>query len=812
MTGQETSLLRSAGLPMRLWCAAGSPGLFRLVRQLDHTEADFTRMSARLADAVGTLLVRDPSLSVTERRLTLAARRRLHHGLPLPPAEHASLVAVAARVSPDGWLAGALAGARELSGRLEQLRADVAARYEAEKHRLAPAGYEALRCSPVGRRALLDGTLPAGTEVAQRLAAGEAWTDRQLRKRADYLWRMIARGSAKVTPRGWLGHVALVSVCEGPVDPARPLALTGEVSTDWTASIPPDRRAAVGPGELDDGTLVSFAALLRVREGHLEVLALDPGEGIVLTPVRIRRTPLIDELYGALRGGALTLRALEAAVAPEAGDAQRLVLRQFLVRLGEMGVLQLRTPPVQRSRSWQGALPQPRGERVDGGYLDVYRRTSGVLSAADLAVLRAAIGQALRLQELMTDDAATPPRGAPPFLTGRDQPVLDILRAQLAARREPVEAGEHRAQWPTGHSPGSGYAQLLDWLDTRIDGLPAGHAIDIGARLLDRLGAPAARPDWPMDCIVRPLPGRHWALDITTPAAVLDARFIGALERLHGPLPHVEAYRGFLRRLDEESGIPSVELLFPALSRFSANAVRRPLYAAAWTGDPDLLAYCDGNTGKPRFVPLDELTARWSAGQIVISDRSGPVRPLYHSVRNAPPPWDTVASLLLRGSPQASAWRRRLRHSLTALPGRDYVPRITVAGALVLSAAQWRLPAHLLPSPGDSELTQLRQLTRLRDRFGLPRWVFLSPGPGISSPLPCDLESLQALRVLERTAAIAAASNLTPVIEEMVPSPSELTVSDLADPACAPVATELMVRLPAGAPPHAPGQEGRRTA
>ncbi|QEU96568.1 lantibiotic dehydratase [Streptomyces kanamyceticus] len=876
----DTVLLRTAGLPMRLWCAGGSPGLFRLIAELERTEGDFARMSARLADAVGAVLVPHPALTVPERRLALSARRRLYRGRPLPDADHRRLVAVARRVAPEGSLAQVLVGAHASAAQLKRARIAVGRRYEEEKRRLAPAGHALLTGSPVGGRAVRDGTLPVGIEIAERLAAGRPWTDRQMRKRADYLWRMIARGAVKVTPRGWLGQVAVVSVTDDPAAPDRPLTLTDEVATDWTENIqagadattaggpegapsaltgttdaagpknapsaPTDTTDTTGPKHapsaptdtagpqdapsalsdtrdpqaavraesagggrpLPPATRVSFNPFLRVTPDRLEALALETGKDTLLTPVRIRRTPLVNRLRELLRGGALSLVELEAALAPPSGGGIRPdVLRQFLLRLAELDVVQLRRPTPRRWHGWHGPLsgagPDASSERVDGGYLDVYRRTPDALRATDLAILRAAIGQALRLHALIDEDAATGlVKAAPAFVYGQDRPVLDILRDRIDAQGDtPVSVHVPAAEWPEPRSPGSGYARLVDWLGSRIDAAPGARAIDIGPAVLDRFGAPEARPDWPLDCVVRTLPGRSWALDIVAPAGVYDARFVGALERLHGPLPHVDAYRDFLRRLDRESGVPSVELLFPALSRFAANAVRRPLYTSAWTGDPDLPGYCEGTYGgHPRFVPLDELSARWTGGRVVVSDRAGPVRPLYHSARNAPLPWDQVASLLLRDAPQHAARRRRLRHSLTALPKREYVPRITVAGSLVLSAAQWRLPVTALPLRGAAELERAGQLTRLRARLGLPRWAFLSAAPGADSPLPCDLASLGALPVLERTGDLAfVAGAAAVVVEEMLPSPAELTVADLSDPVAGPVTAELLVRLPRSA-------------
>lgn len=797
MTGQETSLLRTAGLPIRLWCAGGSPQLFDLIRELARAENEFAQLGVSLAEAIGTELVPVPELSAQERRQVLAWRRRLHHGSPLSTADHRRLTELAIRVVPHSDLLADLTRATDWRDRLAGLYKEVGTRHEAERKRLTVTGYELLLGSPVGQLALLDGTLPAGTELGNRLATGQSWTDKQVRKRADYLWRMIARGAAKVTPRGWLGHVALISVADAA---ATPLALTTEVCTHWIENVHIGPTVAATPEGLGFGTRVSLAALTRVDKVHLHVLTLSEGDvdGIVATPVTVRRTPLMNKLYSALRHGALFLAELEKAILPPNADQkQQLVLRQFLIQLRDMGVLQLREPARQRHRSWEPAGPAPSGRQVDHvehGYLDVYRRTTGAILSADQEILRSAITQALRLQHLMTTDMGPQHVGVLELLDEQERSVLDVVRDLLAERGRTPELFQAKriAGWPEASTPDSGYAGLLDWLRGRA----AGHTpIDLTSELLNRFDAPHTKPLWPLDCIVRPLPGRRWVLDTVAPTGVLDARFVTELERLHGSLPHVLAYRDFLRRLDADTGVPSVELLFPALSRYAANAVRRPLYANRWTGDPDLLAYCDGaNHTHPRFLPLAELTARRTGGDVVVSADGGPIRPLYHSARSAPPPWDLVAAVLMRASPQAMAWRRRLRHTLTALPDLDFVPRVTVAGAVVISAAQWRVPSDALPAANASELDRVRQLARLRDDYGLPRWVFVSAGPGTSSPRACDLDSLYTIRTLERAAASATSGVV--VIEEMVPSPSELTISDLAEPGGAVVAAELMVRLP----------------
>ncbi|NGN62446.1 hypothetical protein G5C51_00780, partial [Streptomyces sp. A7024] len=557
---------------------------------------------------------------------------------------------------------------------------------------------------------------------------------------------------------------------------------------------------------LDPDTRIGLAPLSQVAGDRFEAMALtaqDAQRGIVLSPVRVRLTPIVEQIRTALRDGALPLRALEQAVLPSTADQrQQAALRQFLAHLDAIGILQVTTRPEASTRAWHPAAAAPTAapDTTGGGYLDVYRQVLGAPPTADLRLLGAALTQSMRLQAMIRADAQPTPR-AGAGLSAQDRPLLDIVREHLASRTPASGAATPSTHpepvgWPRATTPGSGYARLLDHLAERTD---AGRTIDLTPELLDRFAAPPAHLPWPLDCTVRPLPDGSGALDIVAPAAVLDARFGSALRRLHGgALPSADAYRSWLRRLDADSGIRSVELLFPALSRYAANAVRRPLYPSAWTGDPDLGAYCDDGPATGGFLPLGELTARAGEdGRTVISHRGEPIRPLYHSARTAPPPWDVVAGLLLSASPQNHGWVRRLRHPLCALPEHDYVPRITVAGVLVLSAAQWRVPVHRLPSPDAGGLDQARQLLRLRDELGLPRFVFVSAAPGARAPLPCDLESLQALGVLRRMAGGAAKDHAV-VIEEMVPAPGELGVRDRADPAGSPVAAELMLRIPPG--------------
>jgi hypothetical protein len=117
-----------------------------------------------------------------------------------------------------------------------------------------------------------------------------------------------------------------------------------------------------------------------------------------------------------------------------------------------------------------------------------------------------------------------------------------------------------------------------------------------------------------------------------------------------------------------------------------------------------------------------------------------------------------------------------------------------VGGSVILTVAQWRVDSGSWWDPAATNLDKVRHLARLRDRLGLPRWVMVCPALG-GRPVPCDLDSLHALAVFE-TAYRLADNGSALVIEEMVPSPDELTVRDQAAGRPEPVAAEVLLRFP----------------
>ncbi|MGW5053853.1 hypothetical protein ACWEPX_22130, partial [Actinokineospora sp. NPDC004072] len=429
------------------------------------------------------------------------------------------------------------------------------------------------------------------------------------------------------------------------------------------------------------------------------------------------------------------------------------------------------------------------GPRPDGGpgFTDVYRRVSGHFPVADAARLGELVAQARRLRAVLPSSAARHPVLA--LVDSRPRPVTQIVAEFLD--REPPQRPVRRANaWPIPQ-PGTPYAALCDWLRAQ-----PGDEVDIDAATLDRVGAPpAAEPAWPVDCLVRPMADGRAVLEAVIPAGVVDARFAEALARLHGRVPQVEGYRAFLDHAAARCGAEPVEILIPPQGERAANTVRRPRYPGTWTGDADPSAYLAEPMS--RYLPLRDITVRACGGRVVAEDPAGRVLwPLYHATRVAPPPWDVVLALLTAANPVAELVAPfAVGDPAAAFPGRTRLPRISVGGGLILAGRSALVPRDRLPDPGAPLPARVRALARLRGWAGAPRWNFARAAGG-RRPLPVDLDSVGALRVLDRLLARSGAGEL--VLEEMLPDPDHVVVRDDRG---AGLAAQLVLRLPVQADP-----------
>ncbi|WP_447002274.1 lantibiotic dehydratase [Saccharothrix isguenensis] len=766
--GDRAVLLRLAGLPAAMWSAGACPGLFAALADVDAEAAACREHGWALAVRLGERVVPRPEVTEAERQAVLRVRRAAHGGRALPDEVVLALArSAAARVDlPSAvGLDRLVVRVRDLAQGEAGLRDDLAA----EQRRLEGLPWRLLRSSPVGSAALAHDAADVVADVRRRLAAGETWSGKRLRQRADHLWRLIARGAVKTTPRSWFGHVAAPAGGPGTLT-AGPFA-TVETPNVHTARAPRDGLSLTGLHWSEDGFLVTWAP----RED-----ATGP-----LREVRVRDTPALGAVRRVLAGGPRSPdEVLTALLGPRADDpAGREALTGFLRHLVDLGVLRDGRRVAERVSAWGPARARA---RVGEDFLDVHRRVTGAMPVPDV---RAAVGVLRRFDALLAADAPGPIRRV---VDERPIPVPDLVRRALVDRSpRPTDPGT----WPVPRDPRSGYAEVLRrWADLPDE---PGGVVDLTEDVLDAAGAPRPVWDWPVDCLVRPLPasgpaagGPAAVLDCAVPAGVLDARFAWGLRLLHGVEPDgVVAHREFLREFERTAGGRLVEVLVPPHNARSANTVRRPVHTDLWTGDPDPLPYF-GEDHPGRHLPLHAITLRREGGEVIAEADGERLWPVHHATRAPVAPWDVALGLLLAAGPRGArrrGWHRP--HAITAFPGRRHLPRVTV-GPVVVSRAQWRVCRDELWPPDAGVEARFRALGRLTRARSLPRWVFAGVPGG--RQVPVDLAGLPALRVLDRV--LGAGDEL--VLVEMLPDPTGSPVVDTAHDVDDRLACQLLVRLP----------------
>ncbi|QFZ20219.1 lantibiotic dehydratase [Saccharothrix syringae] len=787
-------LLRLAGLPASLWAAGACPRLFTALADADAAAAACREHGRTLAARLGDRVVPHPGVTDRERQAVLRVRRAAHNGRPLPDDTTIALArTAAARVDPPSaiGLDRLVARARHHRQAEDRVREDLAA----EQHRLAGLPWRLLRSSPVGGAALAHDAADLVADVERRLAAGEPWDGKRLRQRADHLWRLIARGTAKTTPRSWFAHIALVGGTDlptavaptavapatvapatvapatvAPVAPpgaARPTPTAGPFATHEVPNVHTTRHDPAA-------TTLAPTGLHWSHDGDFVTWAPHPDAPTLLREIRVRDTPALRAVRTALATGPRPHHDLVTTLlGPRADDpAARAALTAFTDHLATLGVLQRCHRVPERTSAWGPPRPRP---RTGEDFLDVHRHVTGTPPAPDPTAVRTAVDVLRRLDALIRADTPPPPTTVHDLLDGRPTPLPDLVRRFLAERPDHRPAATDRDTWPVPHDPASGYAELL----RRI-----GHTTEITHDLLDDVGAPRPTTDWPVDCLLRPLPGDPGAvLEAVVPAGVLDARFARGLELLHGNEPAaVTAHREFLRGFEHRRGGRLVEVLVPPHNARSANAVRRPAYTDLWTGDPDAHPYL-GRDHPGRYVPLHEITLRRDGRHVVAEARGERLWPVHHATRAPFPPWDLALALLLAAGPRTPD--RHRPQPIAAFPDRRHLPRLT-AGPVVLTRAQWRVDRDELWAPDADVETRFRALGRLTRARALPRWVFAG-APG-DRQVPVDLAGLPALRTLDR---LLTADSL--VLTEMLPDPTGSPVEDTAGDR---LACQLLLRLP----------------
>jgi hypothetical protein len=780
-------LLRVAGLPVAVLAQAGNPGLFDRIRDRQRSEVDYAEFAVRLAARLTGELVPRPDLTAKVRGLAVDTRRRLLRGQPVAAADCRRLAVVNAVLDGGDSLTGdllrAAAWSRDLLAEDLRLTAAVAR----EQARLATLPWELVTRFPAAMRVVTDAAPDLPGEIRDRLAAGAGWTDKRMRQRADYLLRLLARAAGKTTPRGWLGHVAMVRAGTGADDQLLVGARVGDYAVHTVGNIGEQRRALAAGTGLPDVWL-SMTGLHWTRDDRLCCWVDDPDNPAGARFVRVRRTQAVDVVRQALGAGAVRTSDVIALLAPTADATGRTVVRDFLHHLVRLGVVQASARPDAQLRGWSATPPAVRAR----GFVDVYRRGAGHVSAPALGRLGELVTQASRVHAVLARPAPAHPVLA--FVGDRPRPVTEIV-ARFLDECPPRPPQRRHPAWPAPE-PGTVHQRLWDWLGEHAD---HGEA-DLTAAVLDRIGAPPAVPrPWPVDCLVRPLTtGKPLAvLEAVLPAGVADARFADALRGLHDDVSPVDAYRTFLDATAASCGVEFVEILVPPHGIRGANTVRRPRYTRAWTGDADLSTYLADHPTPGRFLPLSRITVRRDGGRVVAEDTTGrPLWPVCHATRVPPPPWDVVMALLTAAAPVGRLAAPFLPGDHTAaFPGRERAPRLVLDGGLVLAPRSVILRRDRLPRHGAPIEARVRSLAHLRTATGAPRWNFVrAQGSGRSRPV--DLDSVTALRVVDRLLADPAVPAL--VFEEMLPDPDHLPVREATGE---PLAAQLLVRLPHGTGP-----------
>ncbi|WP_157625931.1 lantibiotic dehydratase [Mycobacterium sp. 155] len=532
---------------------------------------------------------------------------------------------------------------------------------------------------------------------------------------------------------------------------------------------------------------------LRWGEDDL-AFAYASGESGIPIVVSVHQTHLLSAIFAALASGPKTYREIAEHFGDEENPSM-LALQEVLHHLISIGVLErcisagTGVSPVEFSDIDSNIAAGPVSPAE--GWLDVYRPSKVDLAHHRNPDLERAVSCALRAASLLNERRPESAGGS--CSISRPWPLTEILRSHVMTPG-PLSSVNGSTRTAVQLEPAEHLPPLLNLIAAQSD---CSTAFTISSSLLDDLGAEQWSWRWPVDCLVRvPTPEAEFTavLDQFWPPATVDSRFVDSLKGLHGPIPHVDAYRSFLRKVEELTGVVFVEFLAPPLSDAAANAVRRPCYTSAWTGDPHSALYF-AETDKPdRYIPLDDITIRRRTDGSLIAEADGaPIWTIYHATRALSEPWATLGEALFAASPRLMPWAfYRFDNLLDELPQCGRLPRITVEGGLVISPAQWRVPRHPLWNPGASASTKIKALIGFREEKGLPRWIVLSDTVH-GTKRACDLESLSAVRMIDRLIRTCPDGKLM----EMLPAPTQFPIVDHAEhPTGDAVASEMLLRFP----------------
>ena len=215
---------------------------------------------------------------------------------------------------------------------------------------------------------------------------------------------------------------------------------------------------------------------------------------------------------------------------------------------------------------------------------------------------------------------------------------------------------------------------------------------------------------------------------------------------------------------EEESRAPATlaEVVHLPDGRGANAAVRPPLRG---TEIPVLAA-----GAAPERVPPSRLRVSVRDGRVVLRDDTGrEVAPRMSGAYDATASALPVYRFLAAVQHDATAWR--LGWSWGQVDAAPFLPRVVV-GRLVLARAGWRWFRDELRELTAARTTAERfaATQRLRERWGLPRWVTLAKA---GNEIPVDLDGVAAAELLAREAR--RAGQLT--VREQLPGPDELCLT-----------------------------------
>jgi len=770
--GDDWVIVRVSAVPASWWTDAASPGVFSLVRDLDAAESALLHIGPAVAEAIGERLVPNDAANGDERGRMLTVRRRLHGGRPIDQAELSGVASVARRLDEPA-LAARLDRCAELLDKMAGIEAELDCRLAAERTRLLAIPGRIASASPFATAIFASDDLP-----------GECTLNRKSWRRFARRWDLVSRAAVVATPRGWFSHVTVLR----PRDSSDPPRVGDGVGVCWTESIRELRRSLMQLSMIGEFPAVATNPLSWTEEGYRYAFVLDHLDepSCVVLP----ETEYLAALLQAAKRP-LTLPELSASLGVT-NDHERQSLGEYVGQLLQTGILQGSAPPRMSIRRADpgGLAPSPENEvTATGGWVDVYRDGSAGVPEQMIKDLRERTRVALRF----LGGVSTPWRsgyGGPP----NRWTVVDVLKATLARthQQQGTPAAEDPVALPRSLTPS--VAELAAFLASQPKDADV---IDLPLDLASAIGADDATATWPVDCLLRvpdPSVADHGpVLAEVWPAGTIDSRFADGMREVVGGLPGQAAYREFLRSIEDLTGVRFVEITVPPLSDAADNAVRRPRYTSAWTGDPAAAAYFAGDMMPEEYIPLRDIELIRGPNGYQCNFEGRRLWPCYHATRTFSSPWDNVAHTLLLGSPLAFPKEfRRPDFLLSGLWDTATMPRVVLDGDVVLSPARWRLPSSTFWEPGAPFRERLRALERMRGHVGLPRWVFVSD-PEEGARTGVDLESLAALEQIN-----ALLKHQTSIlVVEMVPTPDELLLADHTHSPASRVTSEFVLRFPA---------------